>query len=615
MKKALLFLLLFLSVALRAQTPDEIERKLQARTLSDSARVELLVDFCVANTFANQPKNLTYAQKALQISRKIKYPLGEIRALNCVGNYYYQQAIYDKAVTYYTQALRLATRLKMTDNIVIGNSNLASVYTRDKKFEKALVLLQEADKILLETGSKDNPKRAAILTNLGIAYGDVSQYQKAIECHEEVLRICASAKIPFGIILAKSNIGSCYYKQNQFEKAIPFLQAAIRIAKENEASNLLGQPLAELAVCYQKKKDYTRATALLNESIAVSEPINNQHSLLSAYQKLHELEFETGNYSKAYKTLLLYQSKKDSVYTIEKEQVISRLSEAFESEKKESKIKGLLQEKRITDLKNQTQERTIWILVLVFLLLTVLAFASFRRYQNRKKNELLRASYEEATRALVAEKRATESELTALKSQMNPHFIFNALNSIQHLFMYGDKVVANKQLENFTTLTREILSFSGKRSITLSAEIELLKRYLELEKMRFNDDFEYHIHVGSELDPDFDSLPPMILQPFVENALKHGLLHKKGSKKLEISFTETNNTLLCTIYDNGIGRKASRELTERSVQHESFATSAIDKQLELLNTDETTYSVTYEDLYKDGIAAGTRVVLKITHKE
>lgn len=613
MRIGFLLLLVLLTVSSNAQSPNEIEQKLQSRTLTDSARVELLVDFCVANTFANQPKNLTYAQKALQISKKIKYPLGEIRALNCVGNYYYQQAIYDKAVTYYTQALRLATRLKMTENIVIGNSNLASVYTRDKKFEKALVLLKEADKILLENGSKDNPKRAAVLTNLGIAYSDVLQYQKAIDCHEEVLRICESAKIPFGIILAKSNIGSCFFKQDQFEKAIPFLQAAIRIAKENQASNLLGQPLAELAVCYQKKKDYARATALLNESIAVSKPINDQNNLLTAYQKLHELAFETGDYSKAYKTLLLYQSKKDSVYNIEKEQVISRLSEAFESEKKESKIKNLLQEKRITDLKNQTQERTIWILALVFLMLIGLAFALFKRYQIRKRNELIRASYEETTRTLQAEKRATESELTALKSQMNPHFIFNALNSIQHLFMYGDKVLANKQMENFTTLTREILSFSGKRNITLSAEIELLKRYLELEKMRFNDDFEYDIHVGSELDPDFDSLPPMILQPFVENALKHGLLHKKGTKKLEISFSEIDNTLLCTIYDNGIGRTAARELSEKRVQHESFATSAIDKQLELLNSDEVTYTVHYEDLYENAQATGTRVQLRITH--
>ena len=204
----------------------------------------------------------------------------------------------------------------------------------------------------------------------------------------------------------------------------------------------------------------------------------------------------------------------------------------------------------------------------------------------------------------------TESELKAIKSQMNPHFIFNALNSIQEMFFIGDKRLANEHLGKFSQLTREILKASGKQFISLSEEIEMLTKYLELEGLRFEKDFSFSISMNDEDAADDIMLPPMLVQPYIENSIRHGLLHKKGEKKIEINFNfnEEKKALECIVQDNGIGRSESAEINKSRTQlHESFSTSANAKRLELLNQNrEEKIGVMYQDLEQ-----GTKVSIKI----
>jgi tetratricopeptide (TPR) repeat protein len=204
----------------------------------------------------------------------------------------------------------------------------------------------------------------------------------------------------------------------------------------------------------------------------------------------------------------------------------------------------------------------------------------------------------------------TESELKAIKAQMNPHFIFNALNSIQEMFFIGDKRLANEHLGKFSQLTREILKASGKQFISLTEEIEMLTKYLELEGLRFEKDFSFNIKLNDENAADDILLPPMLIQPYIENAIRHGLLHKKGEKKIEIdfNFNEQKKILTCTVYDNGIGRNAADEINKnRSQLHESFSTSANEKRLELLNQNRVEkIGVQYQDLEN-----GTKVSILI----
>ncbi len=204
------------------------------------------------------------------------------------------------------------------------------------------------------------------------------------------------------------------------------------------------------------------------------------------------------------------------------------------------------------------------------------------------------------------------SQLTALKSQMNPHFMFNALNSIQDLVLNHDIKNSNLYISKFSTLMRKVLDASGTAEITLQNEVEILELYLSLEKLRFGDEFQFKLIIDKEIDSDYIHIPSMILQPFVENAIKHGLLHKKKNKLLTIEFS-LNSILICTITDNGIGRKHSEEIKKRqNAGHTSFATLATEERIDLLNSNsDQQYSFETIDLFEEEQATGTKVIITI----
>lgn len=201
------------------------------------------------------------------------------------------------------------------------------------------------------------------------------------------------------------------------------------------------------------------------------------------------------------------------------------------------------------------------------------------------------------------------SKLTAIQSQMNPHFIFNSLNSIQDLILKGDTEQSYTYITTFSNLVRRTLSYSEKDFIDFDQEIKLLEIYLSLEKLRFRKDLQYELHYENLEDI---MLPPLLIQPFIENALVHGLLHKEGEKKLDIRF-ELKADLVCIIEDNGIGREKAKTIRQRQrSDHESFSGKAIKNRFEILsNVLDGKFGYVYEDLYHDGVACGTRVTLTI----
>lgn len=194
-----------------------------------------------------------------------------------------------------------------------------------------------------------------------------------------------------------------------------------------------------------------------------------------------------------------------------------------------------------------------------------------------KKNQLQIAK-------INLEKNLNQSKLKAIKSQMNPHFFYNALNTLQSYILSNEKKQAVEYLSKFSSLTRTILESTEKDFVTIHEEIKTLKLYLEIEKVRFEKDFSYEITVVNSVDIDNFKIPTLLLQPYVENAVKHGLLHKKGLKKLLIIFEKELNSVKISIDDNGIGRKKSAALNAiKNKNHYSFATEAMQNRIELLN--------------------------------
>jgi LytS/YehU family sensor histidine kinase len=199
-------------------------------------------------------------------------------------------------------------------------------------------------------------------------------------------------------------------------------------------------------------------------------------------------------------------------------------------------------------------------------------------------------------------------EMKALRAQMNPHFIFNALNSIQTFMMKNETEQALSYLSRFARLIRNVLDTSQLNIIPVSKEIKMLENYLELEKLRFTDQFTYEITIDDELDADYTDIPTMVLQPFLENAIWHGLLHKKERGNVSIAFHKVKDRLVCIIQDNGIGRVGAAALRQQA-GHNSKGLQITRDRLALYNKRfnlDATFDI--EDLFdEDGQACGTKV--------
>jgi two-component system, LytTR family, sensor kinase len=215
---------------------------------------------------------------------------------------------------------------------------------------------------------------------------------------------------------------------------------------------------------------------------------------------------------------------------------------------------------------------------------------------------------------LKLNKDLAESQLTALRAQMNPHFIFNALNSVQQYILQGNIDEANRYLSKFSKLQREILNNSDQSFITLEKEKEILELYLQLEQLRFNGNFEYSIIIDEEIDITEVKIPPMLVQPFVENAIWHGLMPKQGERKVQIKFMLNSDMLECLITDNGIGREAAAMLKEKaSTSHQSKGMTIVNERLQILRQQyQQPFEVSITDIVDAGNnLCGTQVLLKI----
>ena len=234
--------------------------------------------------------------------------------------------------------------------------------------------------------------------------------------------------------------------------------------------------------------------------------------------------------------------------------------------------------------------------------IAVVVFTIFRVRLNQLKREQEKESKMQIEIA--------KNELKALRAQMNPHFLFNSLNSIQHYIVSNKEDEAVFYLNHFARLMRIILANSEKTAITLNEEINGLKIYIELEQMRFSHLFEFNIQVAENIDVDYEQIPSMLLQPYVENAILHGLVPKEGGGLLQINFFIKDDFLHVIIEDNGIGRKKSAEIKSRSTKnHSSMGMKITKDRLKLLsNIEQIPYTVSFTDLGDEqNHASGTRV--------
>jgi tetratricopeptide (TPR) repeat protein len=449
--------------------------------------------------------------------------------------------------------------------------------------------------------------------------------------------------------LALSNLGTIYFGRKEFKKAIESTQRAIRLLSELNDFNGLGEAYDILGMIYREQKDYTLAASSFNKSlvyyestgnkekiagvyhnvgtvfrkqkkyanalnylqrsIEIREQFGSKNQIYSTYREIADVYRDVGKTNEALKYLDMYLDYQDSNTTIQSATKIAELSELYRSEQRDrlimmqsDSIERQRQERAFTSTKLeniQLRNNSQMYFIIGFLIISVLAgvIVFYRWNQTRIKQE----------------RKEAEMSQTLLRAQMNPHFVFNAMSVIQSYIYENDTENSSKFLVNFSRLMRLILENSPKEFIPIETEIEILQKYLETQKLRFEDRFDYSIECEDILFEEGAVIPPMITQPFIENAIEHGQLHTIEGGFILISFSKQNNMLNVIIEDNGIGRKGA-ELNKKSKDHKSMAMKITKDRIDNMSKKYRTEGRLIVEDFNKKLNTGTKVLISLPYK-
>jgi sensor histidine kinase YesM len=312
-------------------------------------------------------------------------------------------------------------------------------------------------------------------------------------------------------------------------------------------------------------------------------------------------------------------------YTLLKDSLLNRqflwklnnYKKEAEEQRKTSQINLLNKDNQLKEQKLKQQAFVKNGLIIGLILLLLLGVFIFRTLTLKRKAALEKQKLESEKKQAELQQKATELEMQALRAQMNPHFIFNCLSSINKFILKNDTDAASDYLTRFSRLIRFGLTNSQLSLIPLSDEIEMLRLYLDMERLRFSESFDYNISYENTIEPETIYIPPMLLQPFCENAIWHGLMHKQGQGRLEVMMSLKDGQLQCIIADNGIGREKAAELkTKSGAKQKSFGLKITTERLALFNNEKTVHSFYQTEDILDEMknVAGTKVILNIKFK-
>lgn len=603
----------------------------------DSFKVQHLNKLANAYCDAGEmPKALGCGQSALFLALKINYPLGLERAYSNIAFTYYLLADYQKALDCYSKSLAIAGQtgnesgaasiistmgliydaegrlpdalanffkaLKIAEDvndkklIATCTGNIGDAYLYQEDYSEALIYFLKSYKLYEEIGNEN--EQTYNLECIGNIYFKKQDYTKALEYYNRALKIGEEINDKRSISSALGNIGRVYAADSNYKQAMNYFTSVLKQSEEmgNEAE--VAKYVYNIGQVYLDEKKYKTAEKYIAKSVKLADSISYKNIENEGNERLSELYAHTGEWQKAYATYKNYTLSKDSLFNAEKSKQMGKLEAKYEYDRQLALQEANAEKiKAVAEAANKRQKVIISLIAAVAVSITLIALLIFRLWRNTRKEKV------------NIEKEKIAMELKALRAQMNPHFIFNAINSIQHFILNNESKAAHLHLSKFSQLIRKVLENSRFESIPLAEEIRMLELYLELETLRFSSRFHYRISVESSIDTENVLISPLIIQPFVENAIWHGLMHLKDKQgELLIGFEKKGDSLKCTINDNGIGRKRSMEL-KKGTLHESMGLSIANERLQIVNMlNKSKTSVKLIDkTSNDGISSGTIV--------
>lgn len=516
--------------------------------------------------YSNYDEALKNLSAAVAIFREVGDKRRTAACYSVIGSVYTYKSDYPQALNNFFAGLKAYEAAGIKTGIAGCSANLGMVYIKEGDNTAALKYFADALRVFEELGIKSSI--AACHQNIAGVYFNLDNYADARKHYNLALQLYAELNFKYGIADVYGAFGGIYEEEAKWDSALHDYFAALAIYREINNRYSVGKTLLDISNDLGKQKKYRECVLYANQGLDVAKEVQSLDLQAKGYGILKETYPMLGEYKKALAAYDAYITARDSVLNNDNTKKIVQAQMQYDFEKKESAVKAE-QAKKDAEVKLKLHRRNTLMYGAVSAFAALLIIGTL----------LLRQS------KLKANQQRVELEQKQLRAQMNPHFIFNCLNSIQHFVVANDVKNANKYLSGFALLMRQTLENSKQGVITLRREIEYLENYLVLETMRFEDKFTYEIICDDDLNKDTVEIPAMIIQPFVENAIRHGLCYIEGRQgKLKIKFYRKDNYLYCEVDDNGIGREQSQRLkTGSDIVYESQGMELTRQRLALVS--------------------------------
>lgn len=557
----------------------------------------------IERNISNYDASIKLHQEAKTYAEKARSDEFRIISLNMIGVAYRRMDIVKPALDYHTEALKIAYSVikpskTITHNIAVSQNSIGNIYLALKQYDLAIIQFNKALNIEKNTGNKLG--LAINYHNIGYAEEAKGNLSTALKNYKISLDYNNAINSDIGRVICYNSIGGIYLKQENYSEAEPIIREALEKALDLDDQFYISASYLNLGRLEYKMKQLVPAEKNLKKALNIATAYNLKSTVAESNKLLSEIYKK----NKKFEIALEYYQKaveiENTILTEQNLQYVNDIAVQYENENKNNQIKVLALENETVRLRLDRNKK---ILLYTSFLLAVLGIALFIIHR---------------TKALKRDKHILTLEQDMLRSQMNPHFIFNSLNSIKLYIINNEKENAVYYLNKFSKLIRKILMASKEKETSLNDELETMKLYMNIENIRFSNQIDFKINVDPSINTEVVKMPSMVLQPFLENALWHGLSSKSENKKIELNVTKkASNYITIDIIDNGVGRIASRKINNQKKLNRNSVGIDITKA-RLANFSESftnNYTIDIIDLYENTTPSGTKITLQIPTKE
>lgn len=534
-----------------------------------------------------------------------QFDFGRYRAQSLRAYFLCFESKYETSLKLLHEALSKQKVIKDESGIAQTMNRLGIVNNQFGRFDIAMRYLRMARTEFIRL--KDTTRLDMVLNNMGSFLNGQGKDKEAIEYYRQSLAIRLGKKDFYWVGYTYFNIGSAYLTSEEMDSAKYYLELALATFEtKTETGKVPPMIHLGLADLYGQTKQLDKAYSEVQKGLEASEAIGQTELVLQGKLLLSNILAEQRKFEQAFDAQREYLELKLSVDSSNNASATAEIEAKYQNSEQALQIEHLTTQK--LEAENKAQKLTLYTIASVAVLLLFAAVISLV-WQRRNQREKIERS--------ILNTRIAEAKMFALRAQMNPHFIFNCINTAQHFVMNNQQQQAYEYLSNFAKLLRLVMENSAKTFIPLEDELQQVKLYLELEAIRFNNKFNYTLKMDSELGNGVYEIPGMLIQPIIENAIGHGLINRNDDKgTLLLQFKLEGETIVCEITDNGVGRERAAEIKAgKNIHYGSAAIPNIQERLNVLQKETgVNVSLSITDLKEDNKASGTKVVLIIPYQ-